>query len=121
MKNARDRGHVGCHCQYPERDQWMTDHQEERKQTMAPDHVAPAVTYMASAQCTESGVCIEASGGGYGRTQIVRTAGVSYDAHEFKDADWFASQWDKIADMSGATAPWTMQETREAHYAAKKA
>ncbi len=95
--------------------------QEERKQTMAPDHVAPAVTYMASAQCTESGVCIEASGGRYGRTQIVRTAGVSYDAHEFKDADWFASQWDKIADMSGATAPWTMQETREAHYAAKKA
>lgn len=95
--------------------------QEDRKQTMAPDHVAPAVTFLSSPQCTESGVCVNASGGKVSRSQLVLTKGVAYDPHEFKDADWIESQWSAITDMTGATAPWNMRETREEHYAAKKA
>jgi NAD(P)-dependent dehydrogenase (short-subunit alcohol dehydrogenase family) len=74
---------------------------EERAQLMAPEHVAPAVTYMCSPQCQESGICIDASGGRYGRTAIVRNTGVRYDPHEFKDADWFESQWKAITDITG--------------------
>jgi len=92
---------------------------EERKQTSAPEHVAPAVTYLASPNCTVSGICIDANGGRYGRSQMVRTVGVTYDPHNFKDADWFESQFDQICDMTGATEPWSMRETRQEHYTAK--
>lgn len=91
----------------------------ERAQVMAPDHVAPAVTYLCSPQCQESGICIDASGGRYGRTAIVRNEGVKYDAHEFKDADWFESNWKAITDLSDAKVPWSFRETRDEHYAAK--
>ncbi len=92
---------------------------EERQQVMNADHVAPAVTYLCSPQCQESGVCIDAAGGRYGRTAIVRNEGVKYDAHDFKDADWFESNWKAITDISAAQAPWSFRESRDAHYAAK--
>lgn len=93
----------------------------ERQQVMAPEHVAPAVTYLCSSQCEESGICIDASGGHYGRTAIVRNEGLSYDPHGFKDADWFETNWKAITDISAAKAPWSFRETRDEHYAAKKA
>jgi len=92
---------------------------EERQQVMAPEHVAPAVTYLASPQCQESGICIDASGGRFGRTAIVRNSGLSYDPHEFKDADWFESQWSTITDISQAVAPWSFRESRDEHNAKK--
>lgn len=92
----------------------------ERAQVMAPEHVAPAVTYLSSPQCTESGICINGSGGRYARSAIVLTKGVTYDPHEFKDADWFESQFAQITDMDGAYVPWTFGETRDEH-AAKRA
>jgi NAD(P)-dependent dehydrogenase (short-subunit alcohol dehydrogenase family) len=94
---------------------------DERAQIMAPEHVAPAVTYMCSPECQESGICIDASGGRYGRTAIVRNTGIRYDPHEFKDADWFADNWKAITDITGAPAPWSFRETRDEHYAAKAA
>jgi NAD(P)-dependent dehydrogenase (short-subunit alcohol dehydrogenase family) len=93
----------------------------DRAQMMAPDHVAPPVTYMASPQCNESGICINASGGRYARSAIVLTKGVQYDAHEFKDADWFSDNFEKITDMDGAYAPWTFMATREQHSEQQKA
>lgn len=93
----------------------------ERAVVMAPEHVAPAVTYLCSPQCEESGICIAASGGRYSRIAIVANRGVTYDPHEFKDADWFAQNWKQITDLSDAYVPWSFRETREEHYAAKKA
>ena len=88
---------------------------------MAPEHVAPAVTYLASPQCTESGIVIDAAGGHYGRTQMIRGKGVDFDPREFKDADWFEANFGKITDLTGAQAMWSMQQTREEHASAKKA
>ena len=48
----------------------------ERDIVMGPQHVAPAVTYLCSPQCTESGLCIDAAGGHFGRIAIVRNTGV---------------------------------------------
>src|SRR6185312_4631607 len=94
---------------------------EERQVVMGPEHVAPAVTYLSSPQCRESGVCINASGGSYSRIAFVRNKGVTFDPHQHKDADWFEANWSEITDLTGATAPWSFRETREQHYAAKNA
>lgn len=91
----------------------------EREVVMGPQHVAPAVTYLASPQCQESGVCVHAAGGNFSRIAIVRNSGVRYDPHDPKDADWFESQWATVTDLTGAQAPWSGRETREQHYAAK--
>ena len=93
----------------------------ERAVVMAPEHVAPAVTYLSSPQCNESGICINASGGRYSRSAIVLTKGVNYDPHEFKDADWFESNFGTITDLNGAYAPWTFQATRDQNAEAQKA
>ena len=93
----------------------------ERDQVMSPDHVAPAVTFLASPQCTESGVCVNASGGHYSRIAIVRNDGVSFDAHSFKDADWIEANWAAITDLSQPKVPWSFRETRDEHYAKAKA
>ena len=93
----------------------------ERAVVMAPDHVAPAVTYLASPQCNESGICINASGGRYSRSAIVLTKGVQYDPHSFKDADWFEANFQQITDLEGSYAPWTFQLTRDQHNEALKA
>ncbi|MCZ2108906.1 MAG: SDR family NAD(P)-dependent oxidoreductase [Dehalococcoidia bacterium] len=93
---------------------------DERAIVMGPEHVAPAVTYLSSPQCQESGVCINASGGHYSRIAIVRNNGVDYDPHTHKDADWFEQNWGTITDLTGAYAPWSFRESREQHYAAKK-
>lgn len=92
----------------------------EREIVMGPEHVAPAVTYLASSQCQQSGVCIDAAGGHYGRIAFVRNGGVNYDPHTHKDADWFEANWEKITDLTGAQAPWSFRETFDQHYAAKK-
>ena len=92
----------------------------ERELVMGPEHVAPAVTYMASPQCQQAGICIDAAGGHYGRIAFVRNAGVNYDPHTHKDADWFEANWSKITDLTGAQAPWSFRETYDQHYAAKK-
>jgi NAD(P)-dependent dehydrogenase (short-subunit alcohol dehydrogenase family) len=92
---------------------------EERAQLMAPEQVAPAVTYLASPQCQESGVCVNASGGHYSRIAIVRNDGVSFDPHGFKDADWIEANWGAITDLSAPKIPWSFRETRDEHYAAK--
>src|SRR4029079_7324338 len=52
---------------------------EERLAQMSPDLVAPAVTYMGSPECTDSGFIIEASGGRFGRAAIVRNRQVKPD------------------------------------------
>ncbi len=93
----------------------------ERKILMSPDHVAPAVTYLSSPQCNESGIIIDAAGGRYTRTAFVTSKGVQWDAHEFKDADWFSDNFEKITNLEGAVAPWSFGMSREAHAEAQKA
>ena len=91
----------------------------DRDVVMSPDHVAPAVTYLCSKENTQSGLVIDASGGRYRRSQFVNTTGVTFDAHEFKNAEWVQENFDKITDLDGAKAYWSMRETRDEHYAKK--
>ncbi len=89
---------------------------EERQKALAPEQVAPAVTFLASPQCKESGIIIEGGGGRYAAQLMYRATGVSVEPGELKDADWIEANWDKITDFSGAQVMWNGMETRDAHY-----
>ena len=85
-----------------------------------PELVAPAVTYLASPQCVESGIIIEAGGGAFNRCSFVKSPGVTFDPAESPDADWFEARWDKITDLASAIPMWDIARTRE-EFAAEKA
>jgi NAD(P)-dependent dehydrogenase (short-subunit alcohol dehydrogenase family) len=89
---------------------------EARKQAMAPEHVAAAVTFMASPQCEQSGMVLEAGGGRYAASFMVRTKGVTIDPTQPKDADWIEANLATLTDMSGGQVMWSIGETRGAHY-----
>jgi NAD(P)-dependent dehydrogenase (short-subunit alcohol dehydrogenase family) len=83
---------------------------EERLRAMAPELVAPAVTFLCSPACQESGYIIEASGGTFGRAAIVRNNRVSI---EHATADDIAARWDEITDLGSATAYYSFQKTMD--------
>ena len=88
---------------------------EERAQAMRPELVAPAVTYMASPQCTESGIIIEAAGGGFNRCSFVKNEGLQVDAGTEPDANWVEANWKTMTDLSGAEPMWNIGQTRAQH------
>ncbi|MGE5597693.1 MAG: SDR family NAD(P)-dependent oxidoreductase [Hyphomicrobiales bacterium] len=94
---------------------------EERAHTMRPELVAPAVTYLASPQCTDSGMIIEALGGAFNRCSFVKNDGVRIDPSENPDADWVEQNWAKITDLTGAYPMWNLGTTRDKHDAEVKA
>jgi NAD(P)-dependent dehydrogenase (short-subunit alcohol dehydrogenase family) len=89
---------------------------QDRLAAMGPELVAPAVTFMASPQCTSSGMIIEASGGDFGRAAIVRNERVHLDQ---PTADKIEANWAKITDLKGAQAYWDMRQTFDQYYAPK--
>lgn len=94
---------------------------DERRFNMSPDHVAPAVTFMASPQCTESGMIMEAGGGRYATSFMVQSEGLKYGQDEVKDADWIESNLDTLTNLDGAKVMWGNGQTREEHYAQHQA
>jgi NAD(P)-dependent dehydrogenase (short-subunit alcohol dehydrogenase family) len=89
----------------------------ERLAATRPELVAPAVTYLASPQCTESGIIIEAGGGGFNRCSFVKNEGVTVPSTAEPDASWFEANWGKITDLTGAVPMWDLAKTREKHAA----
>lgn len=81
---------------------------EDRAATMGPEHVAPAVTYLCSTQCEDSGLVIEAGAGFYRRVALVRTPGVEFDPTEHKDGDWVAENWSNIVRFTEPQEMWDM-------------
>jgi len=91
---------------------------EERQALTRPELVAPAVTYLASPQCLESGIIIEAGGGAFNRCSFVKTPGVTVDPASAPDASWFEANWAAITDLADAVPMWDIARTRAAHDAA---
>lgn len=80
----------------------------EQLQKMAPELVAPVVTYLCSPENKDSGMVIEASGGSYGRVATVKNERI-----EVPDptADKIAAQWSRITDLEGAEMWWSVRQT----------
>ena len=62
-----------------------------------PECVTPAVVYLASEACQESGMIIRAQGGRFSRQAIAYNAGVDFGPEPVAVED-FAAQWDAITD-----------------------
>ncbi len=89
----------------------------ERLAATRPELVTPAVTYLASPQCTESGIIIEAGGGDFNRCSFVKSPGLTVPTTAAPDADWFEANWAEITDLAGAVPMWDLAKTREQHAA----
>lgn len=87
----------------------------ERLAATRPELVAPAVTYLASPQCTASGMIIEAGGGAFNRCSFVKSTGVKVDPTASPNASWIEANWAKITDLAGAPAMWNMGTTMADH------
>ena len=69
---------------------------------LKPDLVTPAVAYLCSEQCRDSGQVIDAGGGYYARTQLMESPGIRFDPSQPVTPEMLAAQWSRITDMSGA-------------------
>jgi len=71
---------------------------------LTPEAVAAAVTYLASEECTATGHVISAGAGYFARAAVMEGAGVFLDGADAENPDAVAANYDRIADLSGATA-----------------
>ncbi|HJP40474.1 MAG TPA: SDR family oxidoreductase [Dehalococcoidia bacterium] len=106
---------VNVHCISPGAATRMTEAlmPKERLTAMAPEHVAPVVAYLCSRECTDSGLVIEAGGGNYSRSAVVKGNGIQFVPEQFKTAEWVGEHWEKIINVDGATTMWGFGETRK--------
>lgn len=94
---------------------------QEMVDKLKPELVSPAVVYMASKECDDSGLIIEAGAGNFNRATIVKGPGVQPGMDELKDAEWIQSNWDKITSLEGAEPMWRTGQTLKAYLAEQKA
>ncbi|MGE5597379.1 MAG: SDR family oxidoreductase [Hyphomicrobiales bacterium] len=90
---------------------------QEMVDRLKPEFVVPAVTYLVSKECTDSGVIIEAGAGNFNRAAIVKGPGVRPGMDEIKDAEWVQANWDKIMSLEGAEPMWRTGQTLREHLA----
>ncbi len=71
-------------------------------EALRPELVSPAVAYLCSEECTESGGVWSAGGGYFGRVAMVEGKGVALGASGEITIEQIRDNWGKIKDMSGA-------------------
>jgi hypothetical protein len=76
--------------------------QEDIGRFQGPEQVAPAVGWMCSEACMETGAIIGASAGGFTRLKIFETATVQLDPTQPISVEAFAEAYPKISDLSSA-------------------
>ncbi|MCK1394462.1 SDR family NAD(P)-dependent oxidoreductase [Bradyrhizobium sp. 1] len=70
---------------------------------MGPQQVSPAVAYLSSELCQDSGHIITAGAGGFGRIHFFETEGVQFNPSKQISADMFAEKYGQISDLKTAT------------------
>jgi NAD(P)-dependent dehydrogenase (short-subunit alcohol dehydrogenase family) len=65
-----------------------------------PAYVSPAVVYLASEECTETGEIILAGGGHYARVRYCRAKGARFDS--VPTVEELAAKWPQVTDMTDA-------------------
>jgi NAD(P)-dependent dehydrogenase (short-subunit alcohol dehydrogenase family) len=81
---------------------------DEQNAQYGPDHVAPVVALLASRDCPDSGVIIEAVAGRIARTAVLRGKGVNYEIDRARDVDWVMAHWDEITSLDDAKLWWDL-------------
>ncbi len=92
---------------------------QEMVDRLKPDFVVPAVTYLVSKECQDSGFIIEAGAGRFNRASLVKGPVVETGLDEVKDAEWIQQNWGKIGSIDGAVPMWNAQTPLSAYLASK--
>jgi len=92
---------------------------QEMVDRLKPELVTPAVTYLVSKECTDSGLIIEAGAGRFNRAAIVKGPVVETGMDEVKDAEWVQANWGKITSLEGAVPMWNAQTPLAKHLEGK--
>jgi len=92
---------------------------QEMVDKLKPELVAPAVIYMVSKECTDSGLVIEAGAGNFNRAAIVKGPGLRPGMDDIKDAEWCEANWAAITSLEGAEPMWAAGKTLKAHLEGK--
>jgi len=74
---------------------------EAEMERLSPQRVAPAVAYLCSDECTDTGYIIRGGGGRFQRVALMQSPGVAFD--DVPDLKAFGAAWTAITDMDGAT------------------
>jgi NAD(P)-dependent dehydrogenase (short-subunit alcohol dehydrogenase family) len=82
-----------------------------------PENVTPAVVYMASSDCTDSGLVIHAQGGYFYRVAIVRTPGLAPEEGVAHDVEWVKKHWGEITKLENQFVMWNLGQPRDKHLA----
>jgi len=90
---------------------------DERRAATRPEFVVPAVTYLVSPACTDTGMVIEAEGGAYNRAVLLRTRGVDGGQDEVRSAEWIAEHWAQITEIEGLSQMWRLGQSMTEHEA----
>ncbi|MEX1023165.1 MAG: SDR family oxidoreductase [Dehalococcoidia bacterium] len=94
----------------------------EMVEAMKPEYVTPAVIYMVSEDCTDSGLLIEAGAGNFNRAAVVKGPGIRPGLEEGpKSTEWVAEHWSQITSLENAPAMWNGGQTYEAYQKARAA
>ncbi|MBI2767765.1 MAG: SDR family NAD(P)-dependent oxidoreductase [Chloroflexi bacterium] len=80
-----------------------------------PEQVTPAVVYMASSECHDSGMIIHAQGGQFYRIAIVRGRGLPAEPGAERNAEWVGEHWSDITSLDDAYVMWNLGQTRADH------
>ena len=75
---------------------------EAMRKYMKPEHVSPAVAWMASEECNITGQIIAAAAGGFSVVQYFQSEGVQFDPENPVTLEMFAEAFPKISDMTNA-------------------
>ena len=69
---------------------------------LRPELVTPAVAYLASEQCTDTGRIIVAGAGHFANVEMVESRGIDFPAADDVSPEMLAEAWDGITYMAGA-------------------
>ncbi len=90
---------------------------QEMVDRLKPDLVVPAVVYLVSKECEDSGLIIEAGAGRFSRAVLVKGPVVETGLDDVKTAEWVQEQWSKITSLEGAQPMWNSQTPLAKHLA----
>ncbi len=92
---------------------------QEMVDKLVPEMVVPAVTYMVSKECSDSGLIIEAGAGNFNRAAIVKGPGIRPGMDDLKSAEWCQENWSAITSLEGAEPQWRTGQSMKDFLASK--
>jgi hypothetical protein len=92
---------------------------QETLDRLKPEFVVPAVTYMVSKECTDSGLIIEAGAGNFNRAVMVKGPGIRPGMDKDLDAEYVQDHWQQILSLEGAEPQWRTGQSLKDYLASK--